>query len=93
MCSSYIGYLFLQAINHVNGEPRASSFPPIEHPFGKHENLDRMDTLRLLYLLRNCGVIRFIEIPRRIQQCFVTSNDTLPQLKQKLKNSGSGFAL
>jgi len=57
-CSSYVGIIFLKAIQAVNKRLEELNYSErIPHPFGEHENLKNLDILRLLYLWKNLDVI------------------------------------
>lgn len=59
MCSSYVGIVFLRALQRVNQKLADDGFEErIKHPFGEHENLENMDILRLLYLWKQLNLIR-----------------------------------
>lgn len=59
MCSSYVGIVFLKAIQKMNQVLQEQDLKErIPHPFGQHENLMNMDILRLLYLWKKLKVIK-----------------------------------
>lgn len=57
-CSIYVATIFLQAIQKVNKELAKLGYPEIEHPFGRFENLNRMDPLRLYYHWKKLNIIK-----------------------------------
>jgi hypothetical protein len=58
MCSSYVGIIFLKAIQKMNQFLEEQGVQErIAHPFGKYENLMNLDILRLIYLWKQLKVI------------------------------------
>jgi hypothetical protein len=62
MCSAYVGLVFLMALKEVNRKLETLGYKErIAHPF-PHENLDRLDVLRLLYLWNQLKVVKAAEL-------------------------------
>lgn len=73
ICSSYVGIIFLQAIHEVNQQLFSLGYQEkIEHPFGSHEILNRVDTLRLLYHWKQLKVMKVVPIDTFIAKVFDT---------------------
>ncbi len=74
LCASYVGIIFLKAIHEVNLKLLALGYEEkIEHPFGEHEILDRVDIPRLLYHWKRLKVIKVVPINVFISKVFKTS--------------------
>lgn len=59
MCSSYVAIVFLKALEAVNEHLKKEGVAErIAHPFGLHENLMHLDTLRLLYLWKELKLLK-----------------------------------
>lgn len=61
LCSSYVAIVFLKAIRSLNQDLQEKGFS-ISHPFGVHENIERIDILRLLYLWNELKIIQPIPV-------------------------------
>lgn len=78
MCSSYVGIAFLKALQRVNKALDTLGYQErIPHPFGEHEDLLRLDILRLVYLWKTLKVIRQSPINEIIPKVFSTFNKSL----------------
>lgn len=76
-CTSYIAYIFLKALVCVNSKIEELGYATkIEHPFGKHENINHIDALRLLYLWKQSKLIKFNTFPPEIERAIPTGNTT-----------------
>lgn len=58
LCSSYVALTFLKAIQKVNEALYEQGLEQIAHPFGEYENIENIDVLRLVYLLKDKKLIK-----------------------------------
>lgn len=73
MCSSYVFLIFLKAIDETNLELEKMGYKvKIKYPIGRHEIIDRVDILRLLYHWKRLKVMKVVSNPT-ISKFFTTS--------------------
>lgn len=63
-CAMYVAWMILTAVQQTSAEFKVN----LRHPFGECENMENMDTLRLLYLLKEKNVLRVINPPELLGQ-------------------------
>lgn len=70
-CSSYVGVIFLKAVNEVNNQLSVLGYEEkIPHPFGKHEIVNRVDTLRLIYHWKQLKVLNVVTLDAFVDKVF-----------------------
>jgi len=70
-CSSYVGVVFLKAVNEVNNQLSILGYQEkIPHPFGEHEITNRVDTLRLIYHWKQLKVLNVVPLDAFIDKVF-----------------------
>ncbi len=70
-CSSYVGVVFLKAVNEVNKHLSVLGYQEkIPHPFGEHEILNRIDTLRLIYHWKQLKVLNVVSLDAFVDKVF-----------------------
>lgn len=70
-CSSYVGVVFLKAVNEVNKQLLILGYQEkIPHPFGEHEITNRVDTLRLIYHWKQLKVLKVVPIDKFVNKVF-----------------------
>lgn len=73
MCSSYVGVIFLKAVQEVNLQLSILGYKEkIKHPFGEHEIIDRVDILRLLYHWKRLNIIKVVPVDVFVSKVFAT---------------------
>lgn len=81
-CSTYVAEIFLMAIHEVNSKLKELGYSEqMDHPFGRHENLHRMDPLRLFYHWKKLGITKNVD---RTLANFVHHQGNIPEVIQKL---------
>lgn len=70
-CSSYVGVIFLKAVNEVNSQLSILGYQEkIPHPFGEHEIVNRIDTLRLIYHWKQLKVLKVVPLDAFVDKVF-----------------------
>lgn len=70
-CSSYVGVVFLKAVNEVNNQLSILGYQEkIPHPFGEHEIANRVDTLRLIYHWKQLKVLNVVPLDAFVDKVF-----------------------
>ena len=74
ICSSYVGIIFLKAVHEVNLRLATLGYKEkIQHPFGQHEILNRVDNLRLLCHWKRLRVMKVVPIDPFVAKVVVTA--------------------
>lgn len=70
-CSSYVGVIFLKAVNEVNKQLVELGYQEqIPHPFGEHEIVNRVDTLQLIYHWKQLKVLKVVALDAFVNKVF-----------------------
>jgi hypothetical protein len=73
LCSSYVGIIFLKAVHEINLQLEILGYKKkVQHPFGNHEIIDRVDIPRLLYHWKQLKIIKAVPVDIFVSKVFTT---------------------